>query len=359
MKLSGFLLALTTIPAPGQQPAAQFGHRLGSGIAFLTHGPDIEEPGRPGAIVIESPESLRAFMQDQVRARAEQLANDNGADIPLVRNPDGSTTLLLVSARPSGAFETWAEQKSSDYVESAKTGFEGIERTEGKAILRRFVRDDIRQIYVSYEVTVETLADGTYRLAFGPSSSEPPADLRGKADWKLQSPVRYPAPQIMKDSDAVRLELHSNGGRRVVDYVHVGRQDRMVMRTQAPHESYAGDAELTIAEPNFRVNGVAAAAVGTPDTLRGAVLWVYVPGHGRYILSLQAHTDLGFESAGEVAGSSLMFTAADGSVLRIDCAERIASGSGTYLVHVLPDPSWIPADAQDRGRVMIGAAPWL
>jgi hypothetical protein len=359
VELTDILVVLAAIPAVAQQPPAQFGHRLGSSIAFLTHGPDIEEPGRPEAILIKSAESLRAFMQDQLRARMEQLANGNGADIPLVKNPDGSTTPLLVSPRPSAAFETWAEQQSSDYAESAKTGFAGIERTEGKAILRRFVRDDLRQIYVSYEVTVEILPDGTYRVNFGPSSSEPPADLRAKADWKLQSPARYPVPQIMKDGDAIRLELYSNNGRRVVDYIHVGRQDRMVIHTQAPHDSYAGDAELTITQPSFRVNGVGATAVGTPETIRGSSLWVYVPGHGRYILSLQAHTDLGFESAGEVAGSSLMFTEADGNVIRIDSAGRIASGSGTYLVHVLPDASWMPADAQDRGRVTIGAAPWL
>src|ERR1700685_4405690 len=80
-----------------------------------------------------------------------------------------------------------------------------------------------------------------------------------------------------------------------------------------------------------------------------------MPGYGRSALSLHAPADSGFESAGEAAGNSLMFTV-DGNIFRIETAERAAAGSGTYTVHVLPDRGWEPADPQDRARVMIGAS---
>jgi hypothetical protein len=255
------------------------------------------------------------------------------------------------------AFETWAEQRWPDYMESTQTGFTGIDRTEKKTVLRRFARDGIRQLYVSYQVTVEALSGGTYRLSFGPSPDQPPADVRGKGDWGVLAPPRYPVPQIVGDSDAVRVELYSNGFRKMVDYVHAGRPDRMVLRTEAPRVYYAEDAELTVTMPHFRVNGAAFEAVAPlPETLRGPVLWVYVPGHGRYLLSLHPHPELEFVDAGEVAGNSLTFTS-DGNVFRIDTAERIAAGSGTYTLHILADPGWLPADLRDRARIMVGTAP--
>ena len=355
MKLAGFVLMLLAVPLAAQS-AQPHGLRLGSSIAFLAQAPNLEEPARGGALFIENAESLKAIMQDQQRARLEWLANYDGADFPVVKNPDGSMTPLVVSSRPGAAFDTWVGQQSTDYVESAQTGFTGIDRTEGKAILRRFVRDDVRKIYVSYAATVEALSDGTYRVSLGPSSDELPRDLRGKADWKILSPAKYPAPQIVRDEDSIALELYSSGvSRKVVDYIHAGRPDRMVMRKEVAHDSYADDAELTVIQPRLRVNGVAQDAVAGPATIRGSDLWIYVPGHGRYVLSQHAHPDLGFESAGEVAGGSLTFSLADGNVFQMDTADRIASGSGTYTVYVLPDPGWLPADALDRSRVMIGA----
>jgi hypothetical protein len=229
-------------------------------------------------------------------------------------------------------------------------------------VLRRFVSDGIRQIYVSYAATVETLADGSYRVSFGPSIDPPRAGVRGKADWMLMSPPQYPVPQIVRDEDSIRLELYSDGvgdssTRELVDYIHVGRESLMVMRKEAPRDYYAEDAELVITQPRFHVNGVAWDAVAVlPETIRGPVVWVYVPGYGRYVLSLHAHADSGFETAGEAAGNSLTFMA-NGNVFRIDTAERLAAGSGTYTVHMLPDLGWMPADPLDREKATVGAAP--
>lgn len=176
----------------------------------------------------------------------------------------------------------------------------------------------------------------------------------------MQVSPKYPVSQILKDGDSIRLELYSNGGRKLVEYIHAGRSDQMVMRKEAAHDYYADDAELGVSHPRVRVNGIANdAAIISPETIRGPVLWVYVPGHGRYVVTLHSRAELGFESAGEVAGNSLTFTTADGNVFILDSTERIAAGSGTYVMNVLPDTRWEPADPHDRASVMIGAAPGL
>lgn len=228
-----------------------------------------------------------------------------------------------------------------------------------KTVVHRFFRDDYSRIYVSYTVNVEPLPEGTYRVSLGPSTVELPAQLRAKADWKFLSPAKFPVPQILGDPDAIRLELYLNGtSRRVVDYIHAGRQDRMVMRADAPHAYYADDAEFVVARPRLAVNGVSREMLAPSGPLHGTALMVYVPGHGRYVLTLHRPSESGFENAGEVAGKSLTFSS-EGNIFRIDAAERIAAGSGDYAVHVLPDLGWEPPDPRDRAKALIGGTPYV
>jgi len=358
VKLAGFVFVLAVVPGFAQS-APHEGVRIGGNIAYLAASSDVREPAS-----YVDPDARRLAQLLLARREQSQAQAKCGGAVPLAIHPDGSATELLSTQAPCVAFETWAEERSSDYAESVQTGFTGIERTEGKIVLRRFVRDGLRQVYVSYAVTVEALPDGTYRATFGPSSDQPPRDVRGRADWRALSPAKYPVPQILRDGDTVRLKLYAEGTamnttRELVDYIHAGREDRMVLRKEAPRDYYADDAEIAVTRPRIRVNGVACDCVAVlPDTLRGPVLWMYIPGHGRYVLSLHAHAELGFESAGEAAGNSLTFSA-DGNVFRIDTTERVAAGSGTYTIHMLPDSDWMPADPLDRDRVMMGTAPGL
>ena len=349
MKLAGFLLIITSAVPVAAQSGFEHGHKIGSNITYLEES----SQAAPGSQAAEILANLRIQF-------AEAPGNSKGSSVPIVVNPKGLNTTILLNQKPCAAFETWAEQSTSDFAESAGTGVTVIERTERKAVFHRFVRDNLRQIYASYTLTVEALPEeGTYRVSFGPPPDGYAAQVLANADWKVLTPAKYPVPQIMKDEDSIRLELYSNGAsRRVVEYIHAGRQDRMVFRKETPHDSYAEDAELAITQPRLRVNGVAGAAVGAlPETIRGPVVWVYIPGYGRYVLSLHAPAGLGFEDAGEASGNSLVFTAPDGNVFRIDTAERVAAGSGTYTVHMMPDSGWAPADPQDRARVTIGTSP--
>ena len=336
--MAGFLVAFAALPGLAQSTVHN-GVRVGGSAAYLTESSEVREP----ASYVDPDARRRAQITLSKREQALREAKCSGA-APLVMNPDGSATELIPSQTPCAAFETWAEEQSADYAESVQTGFTGIERTKGKTVLRRGIRDGLRQVYISYAATVETLPDGTYRVSLGPSSDQPPADVRGKVGWRPTSPAAYPVPQTLKDEDSLRLELYSEGqSRQLVDYIHVGREDRMVMRTEAARDYYAEDAELSMTRPRVRLNGIACdSMVELPDTIRGPVLWIYVPGHGRYVLSLHGFPNLGFESAGEVASASLTF-AAGGNVVRIDTGERVAAGSGTYTLYVLADSGWTPA----------------
>ncbi len=61
------------------------------------------------------------------------------------------------------------------------------------------------------------------------------------------APVRLPVPQIVHEGEEIPVELYAAGpdGIKLVDYVRVGRRDKMARRVEAPRDSYAEDAELT------------------------------------------------------------------------------------------------------------------
>ena len=259
-------------------------------------------------------------------------------------------------ATPCAQFEVWVENLGADFSESVVGGLGGVQGDTNKTTIQRFVRDNLRMVYASYSVTVEKLPQSQdYRVSFGASNAAPPADLKAKTDWKVVSPANYPVPQVIRDGDEVRIELfRSDKGALLADYVHVGRQDKLKQRKQTSRDSYAEDSEFTITQPKLRVNGVSVEPIMLPETLRGGVLWIYIPGLGRYVLSFLPHPE--FNLAGEVEGNGMTLRTA-GNIFRVECAERIAAGGGAYNVYARRDISWVPADPEDRARFLAGTSP--
>jgi len=273
-----------------------------------------------------------AYLEDVSPAVASALdISDRFREIVEAARPTGAiraaVTPAPASKGPRVEFETWVEQMSRDYAESVVAGITGIERDAGKATVHRFVRDNFRHTYLTYTLTFEKIpGTETLRVSFSDSS------------------VSVPVPQILRDGETIALTLSANArtGWRMVDYIRFGT-GLLKSRQDAARDVYAEDAELTITQPRLRVNGVEQQAAELPVTLSAPVVRVFIPGQGRYLVSFKPRAGQGFEKAGEVAENSLVFGAA-GNIFRIDCADRVATGSGTYNIYVRKDPGEEPAD---------------
>jgi hypothetical protein len=151
------------------------------------------------------------------------------------------------------------------------------------------------------------------------------------------SAVPYPVPQIVRDGEQIALHLSVNArtGRRMVDYIRVGTA-LMHARPGVSRDVYAEDAELAITQPRLRVNGVEQPVGETPPTLSAPLVRIDIPAQGRYLLSFKPRAADGFEKAGEAAENSIVFSLG-GNTFRIDCADRIATGSGTYNIYARRD----------------------
>jgi hypothetical protein len=251
-------------------------------------------------------------------------------------------TATLTESRPDPhvQFETWVVHMSRDYAESVVTGNTGIEREAGKATVHRFVRDNFRNAYLTYTITFEPISGTeTFRVAFSDST------------------VPYPVSQVLRDGETIALNLafDAQTGRKMIDYIRVGT-GVMKPRQDPARDVYAEDAELTIAQPRLRTNGIEQAAADLPARVSAPVVSVDIPGQGRYLLSFKPRSEDGFERAGEAAGNSVVFSL-DGNIFRIDCADRIASGSGTYNIYAkrVQAPKSDPPD--NSGRVTFAAQP--
>jgi hypothetical protein len=308
LKLAWFFAILLAIPALAQ-PSAPHGTRIGQVQIEYLNGPSGDQA---------------ALIQQLERVR-QQMVRTSGA------NPLVSSSITRSDWGPHVEFETWVEQLSRDYSESVVAGSTGVEREAGKATIHRFVRDNFRHTNQTYTMTFETVPGReTVRVSFSDSS------------------IAYPVPQILREGETIALTLavDERTGRKLVDYIRAG-SGLMSSRQQVPRDVYAEDAVLTITQPRLRANGIEQKAESLPEMVSAQVLWVDIPGQGRFDLSFKPRADQGFERAGEVSENSLMFSSG-GNIFRIDCAERIATGSGTYNIYARKEPAGNPPDGPIR-----------
>lgn len=163
---------------------------------------------------------------------------------------------------------------------------------------------------------------------------------------------KYPTVANVRLGDTVALDLLVNRatGQKVVDYLTLRRHGEMATQ-QKPRDFLLTDVEFSLLGPEIFVNGRPAPS-GGGGGFTGAVIWIYVPGHGRFVLSLLPNESLGFVRNGIVSNNGLLFH--DGPTeVRVNCNSPIAPGSGVYNLYVLRQRGWRPGDPS---AWMIGAA---
>jgi hypothetical protein len=316
LKLARFFPALIAIPLCAQS-SPQYGTRMGQIQSEYIEGPlgaqsIIEERAQK-----ELAERRREIELGRLTTATPVIVIQNGAQaVPPTPRDKG----------PRVDFETWVEQPTRDFAESVVSKDEDLERETGKATIHRVVHDNFRNISLTYTVTVETIPSAkTFRVVFSDSA------------------IPHPVPQVVRDGEVIVLPLMNDArtGRRLVDYIRV-TTDLVRPRKDVARNIYAEDAELAITRPRLRTNGVEQRGDGPTGKVSASMVWVDIPGQGRYDLSFKPRADEGFERAGEVAENLLVFSLG-GNIFRIDCADRIATGSGTYNIYARRDLKVDPA----------------
>jgi hypothetical protein len=276
---------------------------------------------------------------------------------------------------PDGGFGFYWETHLEPPVPALADGF-GTRVLSRDGIIHRVLVDGPRRVYFGYDVVVTPFAESnSYRIEFQPLSlpQREQQQVLGEAAsaFTLLSAPAFPAAQTIRGGDVLALTLLTNAatGQKIVDYVTVQepsrkfrgfdpvRERRFTFAAGAARDFTVADAELTIRDPRVTVNGrLVESTADYASEEAGAVVWLYLPGRGRYLLSLTPNPALGFRRAGEVRGSTLRFTAGDVTVA-VASAATVVSGRSAFNLYVLHDPAWKPTYANANvGAFMMGAA---
>jgi hypothetical protein len=232
--------------------------------------------------------------------------------------------------------------------------------TDAMGVIHRIMLDRSGRTYFGYDVLVDVLPEAnTYKVTFKPlvmtSSLAGGWSMDRWSEWIPLSAPRFPPPQNVRVGEILELTLLTNSGtgQRIVDYISVqDSQQQPTFRsfaieerdfsyaTGTPRDITAGDVELRIRSPRVSINGKLDPSSTTRlDEAAGTFVWIYIQGHGRFIMSLLSHP--GFSKTGEIRGTSLTFK--DGSdTYSINAASRIAPGQSAFNLYVLHQPEWRP-----------------
>lgn len=207
------------------------------------------------------------------------------------------------------------------------------------------ITDSANKRYFGYDLRVEPRGDGnTVQLWIEPLSGAR-ARVPIEPGWTLITPPKYPVIPLVKLGDTVAIDLLVNRatGQKVVDYLTVNRSGfEAVAASRKARDFSLADVELTLDRPRVQVNGkLVEATANYPGGASGTVAWLYIEGHGKFVISLFPNAKLGFQKNGVTARNTLTFR--EGSTeYSVQCAGNVAPGSRIYNLYVVHEAGWRP-----------------
>ncbi|SPE41769.1 exported hypothetical protein [Candidatus Sulfopaludibacter sp. SbA3] len=224
----------------------------------------------------------------------------------------------------------------------------------GPVIFHRFLTDPASQTYFGYDVVVEPVnlgrPDGngisTARWKFQPFS------LRADQLIKKYHAAEFrplPAPQLPSETfqsgQTIAIDLLANPatGQRVVDYIQVSYEPTGWVPGNAPPRDFrVSDVLLHLVAPELRLNdSTVTPAIMPAQVIRRKLVWVSIPGHGRFLFSLAPVSDprnYPFLKAGVVNGMKISFVW-NGDRFELTSREPITESSGAWNLYVLAAPA--------------------
>jgi hypothetical protein len=263
-----------------------------------------------------------------------------------------AVALLAAATAASGVTASPAAWKGLEIVFVSKMEPPGAEFQGGvfvrSDVVVHSIRDNLHKRAFCYDVGLDPSVDtnsAQIRIERCPEDSR----AAGGAGWTFLELPKYPVIPGVKVGDTVALDLLVNPatGQKIVDYLTLRRRGDMDLMRQ-PRDFQLTDADLRLFDPQVVMSGkpqwsLEGGGVGGP------VVWLYVDGRGRFILSLLPNEKFGFRRGGAVSRDGLVIRFA-GEEIRVNCSREIAPGEGAFNLYVLHEPDWRPRDSAE-GRM--------
>jgi hypothetical protein len=227
----------------------------------------------------------------------------------------------------------------------------------GNGVLHRSVTDAVNHSYFGYDLHVEP-ANGSKQcrvailpLTTGPAGSRQAGSSVGNsataggaspvtadASWRPVFLPSYPGPQVVRDGDTIALDLltTADGQQKVVDYIDISCN---APGNPAARDASLDDLQIALTDPTVYVDGTRFPGPAKGAHLNGSLVWFYLPGKGRFILSVIPRQDRGFVLAGTIHDKVIAFAFGNSRYEVKNTATVFGSGRLCNL-YVLNEPSF-------------------
>jgi hypothetical protein len=220
-----------------------------------------------------------------------------------------------------------------------------------------YLRDRGAGKVYGYRYTAEPVAGGNYQITFAPYNPAALHDGPFKIDAQVVQGAPLPAPKIIRDGDTFDVDLYADGHDRVFDRIQISSHPfaEELKRPQTREQEQWEAMKMKLERPRVFVDALFAGEDGS--SARGVCVWVYFPGEGRYLITLNAEHNPRFVQAGHVNSNTLEF-ASNNKHFRIETATPIATGADrpVYVYHQQSFEDEINSDYPGTRRMMTGSA---
>jgi hypothetical protein len=223
-------------------------------------------------------------------------------------------------------------------------------------VVHRVLIDKTGKFYFGYDLEIEpVLETRQFRVRVLPLSPEFDEQLKGRKDFKakpldpkskLAGISESSRMEILNDGDGVALDILFNPETKVkiVDLISVS-YDYLSLRetpvSNSPARDYTlNDVELKVSDYKLYLNGELVAGGKATGGYGGPVIWFYVPGRGRFILSIAPHDGYEFRKIGTVEHNKVSFTIGSDHYEWVSSRPIIGSG-GNWNLWVLHDATYV------------------
>jgi hypothetical protein len=214
--------------------------------------------------------------------------------------------------------------------------------------VHRYIVDHVNHQYFGYDVTVLRIRGSRqYRVTIEPLSLTAD-DLRLSAAehniaFTAVRLVSCPPPQILNEGDTLALDLLVNPatGQKLVEYIQVSSRATEAVSTAAPsglRDFQLENVEMHVSNPLLFAGGKPVRRATEIQELAGPIIWLAIPEHGRFLLSIVPRPGYDFRKAGSIEGNAIRFEW-EGEHYEWTTTGPILGQHGPFNLYVLHEPA--------------------
>ncbi|HZS09582.1 MAG TPA: hypothetical protein VFD58_32440 [Blastocatellia bacterium] len=246
--------------------------------------------------------------------------------------------------------------------------------------ISRILIDEETGVWFGYDLEAEPIP-GTKQIRYTVKPLNPAAEQRlRESKWfrgfppgvqDISARLHLPKTDVVEDGWSIEMILAVNRATKteIGDRIRFSLSASVTAAPESPgppRDFTVNQVELKVSNYRLYLNGQLLTADVPKGGASGALIWFYLPGHGRFICSLVPREGYDFQKIGVIEGNRMRFTVGSDQY-EWTSASPIVGGSGSWNLWVRHDPDYQPDElwrgAIDNNCCLIGAAdeagPWV